>query len=155
MKLATYKVQHQYNLKTFLLMASSLTQFYNADPKVRTFHFIGFVINVDYNNFMLIGNKENTILRTINQSILYTASQFSSICLCTQYHTKKLKNLFKSPKLTTTLQGFVQTHFPPTIEQHPDYNYPRPQVCKVSVLKQRRHLTYKNYYLSKMDYPNL
>ena len=55
--------------ENILPTASSLTQFYNVDPKLWTRSFIGFMINVDKNNFIFVGNKENTILLNIHQNI--------------------------------------------------------------------------------------
>ena len=69
MKWATSNVQHQLILTTLLTTTSSQTQLYNADPKLWTCAFICFVIDADKNNFMFIGNKENTILPTIHQNI--------------------------------------------------------------------------------------
>ena len=45
MKWATYNVQQKFNLTTFLPTSSSMTQLYNADTKICTWTFIGFVID--------------------------------------------------------------------------------------------------------------
>ena len=68
-KWATSKVQQQFNLTTFSSTAWSLTQLYDAYPKLWTCTFIGFVIDSDKKNSIFIGNKENTILQTIHQNI--------------------------------------------------------------------------------------
>ena len=68
MKWATSKVQHQFNLNFFSPTASSPTNLYNAYPKLLTYAFICFVIDVEKDNFMFIVNKENKILTTIHQN---------------------------------------------------------------------------------------
>ena len=69
MKWATSNVKHQFNLTKLSPTAPSLTQLYNADPKLCTCTFIVFVINSKKNNVMFIGKKENIILPTIHQNI--------------------------------------------------------------------------------------
>ena len=68
MKWDISKVQHQFNLTIFSPTVSSLTLLFNADPSYAHALFIGFVIDVDKNNFMFIVNKENKILTTIHQN---------------------------------------------------------------------------------------
>ena len=104
-------------------------------------------------NFMFIGNKEKKSFRLSIKTSLHTTSNFSSTYLCTQYHLKTTKTLFKLPKLPTTLQGGVQTHLPPIIEQSLDYIPPMPLVSVASLLNQRRHITRQHLYLSKTDRP--
>ena len=49
---------------------------------------------------------------------------------------KQTKNLFKLTKLSTTLHGCVQTHFPLTIEQPLDYKSTMPPVSVESMMNQ-------------------
>ena len=89
---------------------------------------------------MLIGNKENIIFPNIHKnSTKHPISVRPTYVLNT---TKK--TLFKLP---TTLQGCVQAHFTPTVEQPLDYKYPTPPVTVASVLKQWRHHTQQPFYL--------
>ena len=140
LKWATSKFQHQFNFTTFLPTTSSLTQLYNAYQKLYTCAFIFFVIHFHKNNFMFIGNKENTISPTIHKNITPKTSHFSLTYLCTQYHPKTNKTPFKIP---ITLQGYVQAHFPLTDELPLCYKSPIPPVNVVSLLSQPRHLIWK------------
>ena len=117
MKWVASKVQHQFNLTTLSPTKSSLTPLYNSDKKLWTCAFICFVIDVDKNNFMFIGKKENKIFLIIHLTSSHKKSHFSLTYLCTQYHPKTKKLYLNYQKLPTTLQGCVQTHFPPTVEQ--------------------------------------
>ena len=133
------KVQHQSNLTKFSPTESSLTQLYNADPKLCTCAFIGFMVDADKNNFMFIGNKENTILPTIHQNIALQKITFQFNLLMYSIPSKtKNKTLFKLP---TTLKGCVQTHFPPTVKQPLYYKSTMTTVTVASVSNQRRQLT--------------
>ena len=100
--------------------------------------FIGFVINANKNNFMFIGNKENKSCRISIKISLQKTSHFSSTYLCTQYHPKTKKTLFKLPR---TLQGCVQTHLPPTVKQPLDCRLKIPPVTVASVSNQQFQLT--------------
>ena len=138
MKWATSKVQHQFNLTTLSPTASSLTQLYNADPKLCTCTFIGFVIDAD-KKIMFIGNKENKILSTTHQNI---TPQNITLKVRPNYVLNDIQKqtniLFKLPM---TLQGYVQTYLPPTVMQLSNYKSPMIPVTVASVSNQRRQLT--------------
>ena len=64
----------------------------------------------------------------------------------------KNKTLFRLP---TTLQGCVQTHLPPTVNQQLNYKYPMPPVTVVLVLNQQRHITQHFSTFTKKTIRNL
>ena len=95
------------------------------------------MINANKNNFVLIGNKENTILPTIHQNITPQNITFQfDLPMYSIPSTKKY--IFKLP---TTLQGCVKTHFPPTVKKLLYYKSPMPPVTVASVSNQRHQFT--------------
>ena len=104
MKWATSKVQHQFNLTTLLPTASSPTQFYNADPKLWTCAFIGFVIYVDkkFNIHWKQGKHNLSKYPSKHHSTKHHISVRPNYVLDTIQ--KGIKTLFKLPKLPITLQ---------------------------------------------------
>ena len=110
-KWATSKVQHQFNLTKFPTTASSLTQVYNSNPKLWTCPFIGFVIDTDKKihvhwkqlkqNLSDYPEKHHSTKHQISDKPTYVLNTIQ----------KKTETLFKLPKIPTTLQGCVQTHF--------------------------------------------
>ena len=120
------------------LTASSLTQLYNAYPKLRTCAFIGFVI--DANTKIQVHWKQG------KQNIAnYPSKHHSKKHHISVLPTYVLNNIPKQTeilfKLPMTLQGCVQTHLPPTVQQLLDYKTPMPPVIVASVSNQRRQLT--------------
>ena len=68
-------------------------------------------------------------LRISITTSFYTKSHYNSTNLCTQYHSKTNKTIFKSTKLPKTLQSCVQTHLLSTIKQplvHKSLTLPAP-----------------------------
>ena len=115
MKWATSKVQHQFNLTKFLPTASSLTQFYNSDPKLWTCIFIGFVIDANKNNFMFIGNKENTILPTIHKKITPQNIKFQFDLPMYSIPSKNKQKLYL--RYQRHCKGLFKHIFRPTVKQ--------------------------------------
>ena len=68
---------------------------------------------------MFIGNKGGEILLNIHQNIIpqNIIFQFDVPMYSPIPSKNKTKTLSKLPKLTTTLQGYVKAHLPPTVEQ--------------------------------------
>ena len=109
MKWDISKVQHQFNLTTFSPTVSSLTLLFNADPSYAHALFIGFVIDVDKNDFMFIGNKEknisgylskhNSTVRQISfrpTYVLNTIQKQTKIYLNYQNYQRHYKGVFKN-----------------------------------------------------------
>ena len=113
----------------------------NVDPKLWTCDFTGFVINVDKKQFHIHWKQ-----------VKHNLAAYPSKHHSTQRHIlvrptyvlitihKRTKNLFKWPKLPTTLQWCVHIYLPLTIEKPSVYKSSMSSVSIKSVLKQRRHL---------------
>ena len=99
--------------------------------------------------------RKTQSFRLLIKTSCYTTSHFSSTNLYTQYHNKKIKNLFKWSKLPMALQVCVQECFLSTVEQLLDLKSSIPPVSVASVLNQQRHLTCHPFDLSKTDCPNM